>query len=421
MIDLKEYPDIQFPENFLMGAATAGQQIEGNNNSWHDDPRYQPEIHYTGSQWLPAGKAANSYERWEDDIQLVKDLNMNAYRFSLEWSRIEPEPGHFNQEAIDHYLNIMKKLKEDGIQTVVTLHHISHPVWFHDLQSFHTMDNLPYFLRYVEKVLPIYAPYVDYWLILNELNLPFEYSVEERINMLQYHAKAYHLIKRYTDVPVSSTISYAPKVPYRTNFDTPDRILAEYTDWMELGFFFHAVRTGEIVFPEHDAIYCPELKDSMDFWAVNIYIRQLINSRKSFFKDDHYTATHFRALASQPFFSEEIHPEIIMEVCQRLKDKPILFSENGIACDSDARRIEYISAFLQAIHQCMIEGKADVIGYLYWSLLDNWEWGSCNPKFGLAYADENFDRHIKHSGRFYGEICRQHGLNQEIISAYYQK
>lgn len=420
MIDLKEYPAISFDDKFLLGAATAGQQIEGHNNSWHDDPRYQPDIHYTGSKWMPAGKACNSYKRWADDLKLVKDLHMNAYRFSIEWSRIEPEEGKFNQEAIEHYLTILKQLKEDHITTVVTLHHVSHPVWFHDLGSFGNMNNLSYFLRYIEKVLPVYVPYVDYWIVLNELNQPFEYNVQERMNMLQYHAHAYHLIKKYTDAPVSSTISYAAKTPYRTKFDTPDRILAEYTDWMELEFFFHAERTGEIIFPGHDAVYCPELKASMDFWAVNIYIRQLINSRKAFFKDDHYTASHFKALASQPFFTEEIHPEIIMEACQRLSDKPILFTENGIACDSDDRRIEYVSAFLQAIHQCMDQG-ANVIGYLYWSLLDNWEWGSNNPKFGLAYTDENDDRIVKKSGKFYGEICKQHGLNQEIINQFYHK
>ena len=417
MIDLHEYPITEFPDDFLMGVASAGQQIEGNNCSWHDDPKYYGTQNYTGVPWVPAGIAMDSYHRYEEDIALAKEMHLDAFRLSVEWSRIEQEPGVFSEKEIMHYVHLLKRLKEEGMKTIVTLHHVSHPVWFHDLGAFNKMENLTYFLRYVETIVPRIMEYTDYFLVLNELNIPFEYSIEERINMLQFHAYAYRLIKKFTDIPTSSTISYSFQEPFRGRFDRADSVLAEYVDWIENEFFFHAVRTGEIIMPYHDAIYCPELKDSMDFWAVNTYIRQLIDSRKAFPIGSVYNATHFKAMDT-PIYTEEIEPEIMLKMLMRLNDKPVFITENGISCKSDRRRMEYIASMLVAIKQGMDLG-ANVIGYLHWSLLDNWEWGSYAPIFGLAYCDENLDRHLKTSGAFYGAIAKNKKITSDIIHKFY--
>lgn len=417
MTELKDYPKITFPEDFLFGVATAGQQIEGNNCSWHDDPRYYQKDNYTGVPWVPAGRAADSYNRYEEDIALAKEMNLDAFRLSVEWSRIEPVKGEIHPEEIEHYRTILRRLKEEGLKTIVTLHHVSHPVWFHDKGSFSTMDNLSDFLNYVSRIVPEIEAFTDYFIVLNELNLPFEYSVEERMNMLQYHGHAYRLIKQFSRKPVSSTISYSAKEPFRGSFDTPDRILAEYTDWMENEFFFHAVRTGEIIMPGHDMVLCPEVRDSMDFWAVNIYIRQMITSRQAFPIADHYTASRFKP-QDTPIYTDEIEPEVMLKMLMRLKDKPVMITENGIACQDENKRIEYISAMLQAVCQGMDLG-ANVLGYLYWSLLDNWEWGTYNPLFGLASVDENYERHLKRGARFYGAVAASHSLSPEIIADFY--
>ncbi len=171
--------------------------------------------------------------------------------------------------------------------------------------------------------------------------------------------------------------------------------------------------------PYHEAVICPELKDSMNFWAVNTYIRQLIDSRKAFPISSVYEATHFKAMDT-PIYTEEIAPEIMLKMLMRLNDKPVMITENGISCKSDKRRMEYIASMLVALHQGMAMG-ADVIGYLHWSLLDNWEWGSFAPVFGLAYCDKNYDRHLKKSGEFYGAIAHNKALTPEIIQEYYIK
>lgn len=417
MLDIFQYPDIEFPKGFLWGAATAGMQIEGNNCSYHDNKEYAPKAAYGGVPYTMALQACRSYELYEEDIQLLKKMNLGIYRMSIEWSRIEPEESVFNREALEYYLKILKRLKEEGIKVCLTIHHVSHPVWFHKKQAFHTLDNMAVWLRYVEKVVPLYRDYVDYWLVINEMNLAFEYSIEERINMLQYHAKAYHKIKEYCQTPVSSTLSYSFKVPYRGHYDKPDRIMADYIDYIENEFFIHAIETGEIIMPFHDAIVMPELKDTCDFWALNTYIRQFINSRKEAFRFDGYHATHFTDL-SKPFFTEEICPDIMLQMLMRFNSKPIMITENGIAVEDDRLRIVYISAMLQAMKQGIDMG-AQVIGYLHWSLMDNWEWGTYHPTFGLSSVDrDTYKRTIKQSGYFYGDIAKNNKMTQDMIREY---
>lgn len=419
MINILEYKDIEFPKDFMWGATTAGQQVEGNNNSFYDDDSTAPKVAYGGVPYLKAGKACNSYKMYKEDINLLKQMNLNTYRMSLEWSRIEPKEGEFNDKAIEHYVDVLKSLKEAHMKVCLTLHHNSHPVWFHKAGAFKTMENLKYFLRYVEKVVPILDQYVDYWLTINEMNIVFEYTIEESINLLQYHAKAYHTIKRYSSKPISSPMNYAEKKPMKGYTDQPDRIMAEYIDYMENEFFLHAIRTGEIVVPFHDAIMMPELKDTCDFWAVNVYTRQLINSRKEIFRFDRYEASSIHSL-DVPYFSDDICPEVIYHCLNRLRDKPVLITENGIACKNDQYRVIYIAAALQAVKQAMDDG-VQVIGYLHWSLLDNWEWGTYVPTFGLATVNhETYERYLKSSAYFYGDIVKEGRLTQEIIQKYYK-
>ena len=156
MINILEYSDITFPEDFLWGASTAGQQIEGNNNSFYDDKEIAPKFAYGGVPYQMAGRACNSYEMYKEDIALLKKMHLNSYRMSLEWSRIEPVEGQFDEKEIEHYRDVLKELKKNNIKVCLTLHHNSHPVWFHQLGAFKTMDNLDYFLKYVEKVVPEY-------------------------------------------------------------------------------------------------------------------------------------------------------------------------------------------------------------------------------------------------------------------------
>lgn len=417
MIDIFQYNTIKFPKDFIWGSATAAMQIEGGNASNKDDPRFAPSHALGGIPYRMANKASNSYELYEEDIRLLKELNQKMYRMSIEWSRIEPEEGVVNEKEVEHYIKVLSRLQEEGIQVCLTLHHFSHPVWFEEKGAFKEYANIEAWKHFLYTIVPIVEPYVDYWIVINEPNMPFEYEIEERINLMRFHAAGYHIIKEYCDKPVSSALSYSIKQPMRGQFDYPDKIMADYIDYIENEFFAHAIRSGEIVMPFHEAIIIPELKGTCDFWALNTYVRQLINSRKKAFRFDHYNATHFQAL-DKPFFTEEITPEIMFQMLMRFNDKPIMITENGTAVTDDNIRIVYIASMLTAMKQAMDMG-VNVIGYLYFSLLDNWEWGTFHPTFGIVEVDfKTYERKIRNSGYFYRDIIENNELNQTIIRKY---
>ncbi|ADQ08048.1 glycoside hydrolase family 1 [Caldicellulosiruptor hydrothermalis 108] len=422
MLDIFQYPEVKFPDSFLWGASTAGEQVEGNNCSQFDVKEFAPEkAVFSGEPYQMPGMACNSYILYEEDIKLLKEMNLNLYRMSIEWCRIEPEKGKYDEKVLKHYISILSRLKEEKINICLTLHHFSHPVWFHKEGAFKSLDNLKDWERYLEYLIPKIAEYVDFWIVINELNLRYVYpTIEERLNAIYYHALGYHIIKKYSDKPVSSAHSYAEKHPKRGKHDKLDRLMAEYIDYIENEFFFHAIRTGEITAPFYDAKYVPDIKMTCDFWAVNTYVRHIIDGRKKDYLTDFYRATHFKALDT-PFYTEEIWPELMIFMLMRLKDKPILITENGIAVRDDRFRIVYLAAMLQSVYEA-IEMGSEVIGYCHWSLLDNWEWGSFEPTFGLAAVDrKTFERRLKNSGKFYGEIAKNNGYNQEILRRYLQE
>ena len=417
MIDIFQYPEIKFPKEFLFGATTAGQQIEGNCHSQFDDPEFDGGSRY----YQPAGMACNSYEMYDKDIALLKDLGLDAYRMSVEWSRIEPEQNVFNKDAVDHYVKQLNELKKAGIKICLTLYHFAHPVWFEKLGHITNLNQMEEWKQYIEYIVPVVEPYVDYWITINELNLPYRYNMSERLSLLEYHAAAYHIIKKYSKKPISSSLAYFLKMPYRGEGDRLDNVLAEYADYMENEFFFHAIRTGEICAPGFDGKYVKEVKDTCDFWAFNTYSRSMIDGRKKHFLDDHpfYNATHIRGL-DIPFYTDESYPEIMINALVRMKDKPCMITENGIATSDDRFRIVYFAAMLQAIREAMDMG-VEVWGYLCWSLLDNWEWGSYMPIFGIASVEKDTFRRIpKDSGKLLGEICKTRKCNSEIIGKFLQ-
>ena len=409
MYDIFSLPAMKFPAGFIWGSATAGHQVEGDNvrsNWW--------ELERLGKVGTKSGKACNHYELYREDVQLLKTLGHRAYRMSIEWSRLEPSEGRFDDGALDHYVDLLKLLKSAGIQTYVTLHHFTHPQWFEEKGGFMKLDNMPCFERYINHAVPAIAQYVDYWNVINEFNLG---SSEERIvfklNMLRYHARGYHLIRNFSKAPVSSAHAFIHYFPYRFN-DELDRTMTRLQDWRDNEFFFHAVRTGEVAFPFRDAVKIPELKGTADFWAVNYYTRHMVDGRLARLEGERFDHKRLKMIPMN-FYLEEMYPEGLIANIERLADRPVHITENGCSCDDDRFRIVYIALHLSALHEAISRG-ADVRAYLYWSLMDNYEWGSFVPRFGLVNVDfETFARAPKPSAAFYREIIENNGLNPEIV------
>lgn len=418
MNDIFSMNAFEFPKNFLWGSATAGHQIEGDNihsNFWHNE---QAALKNNPNYEI-SGKACNSYELFEQDSELLKQLGHQAYRMSVEWSRIEPIEGEFKQEEVDHYLRVFESLRSRGIQISVTLVHFVVPQWFDEKGGFHTMDNLKYFERYVNYIVPKIAQYVDSWCVLNEANMALtENLFDFKMNSVRYHARAYHIIKQYSNKPVSTAhgLIYMHGKRQGDKFDTA---LQNYYDVLCNEYFFHAIRTGELVVPHRDAIYDKEIKDTCDYWAINTYLRRMIDSRVATTRGDRYPFAYMKLLKKSGFYIDEFNPECIVHNLSRLKDKPVYITENGLSCDDDDFRIVWLVEYLSAIHECICSG-VDVKGFYYWSLLDNYEWGSYTPRFGLVNVDRdnNFKRTIKPSGYFLKEIIENNGYKPELLKKY---
>lgn len=348
MYDVFSLPEMNFPKGFIWGSATSGHQIEGNNinsNCWAYEQAH-PEIE-------SSGMACNHYEMYKEDVALVKELGHQAYRMSVEWCRIEPVEGKFDMEAVEHYLDELRLLKEAGLYVLVTLIHNSYPEWLGELGGFRKLENLRYFERYLNFIVPKIAPFVDNWHTLNEPNIQWPYWpwTEEiattKANLMKFHARAYHLIKQYSKAPVSYSHSFMHYMPNR-RYNAYDNLLTNLKDFLHHEWYFHAIRTGEILSMYSNAEYVDELKDSVDYWGVNFYTRHMVDMRVN--PNDAPRITHkILKMVPKDYYLEEMFPEGLTANLERLTDKPVYITENGCSCDDDRFRIVYMALHLSCV------------------------------------------------------------------------
>lgn len=421
MNDVFSIKGFNFPENFLWGSATAGHQIEGDNVN---ADKYFEELDTAETtkdkNFALSGKACNHYELYKDDIKLLKSLGHQAFRLSVEWSRIEPCEGVFDEAATNHYIDEVKTLHDSGIKVFLTLVHFSKPKWFTDKGGFGDLDNVKYFERYIDYIVPKVKDYVSFYNVFNEENLGFdEKSLKTKFNSVFFHAKGYHTIKKYTDAPVSSAHAFVLQFPKRLH-DKFDNAVADMRDVYLNEYFFHAIRTGEVLVPGYGHKIDKSVKDTCDFWSINIYVRSMVDARKIDFNGERYPFSKANMI-DMPFYLDEFDPENVVHNLTRLMDKPVYISENGCACDDDDLRLVFMTEYLSAFKLCIDMG-VDIRGYLHWSFMDNYEWYSFVPRFGLVGVDfKTFKRTPKNSAYFYKEIIENNGYNPEMLKKYLKK
>lgn len=407
--------EVLFPESFLWGAGGAGHQIEGDNiHSQYNQMERDGKPNFP----VKSGKTCNHWELYREDIDMFAEMKLQVYRMSIEWSRIEPEQGRHDEAALARYLDILERLTSRGIKVCLTLHHWSHPQWFEALGGFEKRENVQYFEKHLNYLVPKIKDYVHLWVVLNEFNNhgvnPPKFYLYK--NLLLAHARGYHVIKQHSKAPVSSTHALIHWQPQRS-FDPMDRAAAKVLDWCQNEFFIHAIKTGELVLPYTDAESCAEVKGSIDYWAVNYYTRHMASARTS-----NFTTTRFPfdrvSMIDEAMYHEEFYPDAFVQHLPRFTDYPIYICENGCCCDDDRLRIVYLARHLSALRESMKMG-ADVRGYIHWSVMDNYEWGSFKPRFGLVHVDfETFKRTLKPSAGFYREIIENHGITQASLDRY---
>lgn len=412
MLGIFSMSPVRFPENFIWGSASAGHQIEGDNihsSNWYREIAE----HYEE----PSGKTCDFWNRWKEDFALLSDLKHQMFRMSIEWSRIEPEEGRHDENALKHYLSMFEELKKRGIKLCLTLHHYSHPQWFEEKGEFRKAENIRYFVRHAEYIIPQIAQYVDLWNIFNEINTSDSYELFERkTNCMAAHAQVAALIRAYSSAPVSTAHAMVPYFPSDPDNEF-DITRTRISNWVVNDFFYHAIRTGEVLFPYRDAVEVPGLKGSCDFWSINYYTRHFISAKRKFEGAKRRECCKIRPI-DRDFYLEEFYPQSFTDGLCRLKDLPVYISENGFCCDDDRLRILYIGRHLQALEEAIRRG-CDVRGYLYWSLFDNYEWMSFVPRFGMVGVDFNsFERTLKPSACFFREIIENNGFDCELMLKY---
>jgi beta-glucosidase len=416
-----------FPESFLLGTATSAYQVEGNNQKsdmWAEE-------YSDGSPYKDySGDAVNHYQLYKQDIELMASLGLNSYRFSIEWSRIEPEPGVYSHEELDHYRDVIKVCYDNHITPVVTMLHFTSPQWLMRFGGWKNPETADRFAAYCEVVFKELGHDIPYVLTMNEANLPVMLK-ELFINMdfmppVGMDAKSWTApgwresaaqkcgttIDQYFTFHMASDEASIEivKDAHRKAREVIKRINPSAKVGLSLALpEIQAIKGGEEQAAKvwHD--YFGQFRSTIeedDFIGVQNYTREIYgpNGQVPLAEGTEVTAMGY-----------EYYPEAlagtIRNVVKEL-DIPIIVTEHGIATDDDSRRVEFIQRGLKELHACMEEGIT-VWGYLYWSTFDNYEWTfGYDPHFGIIGVNrETQERTVKESGRVLGSIAKNNTVS----------
>ena len=347
-----------------------------------------------------SGAAANSFVDNNADINCLRQLGANAYRFSVDWSRIERRPGQFDQAALDYYLDLVKKLRASGIEPMVTLWHWPLPLWVRDLGGWQSPKIIAPFLSFCEKIGRYLNAEVNFWITENEplvyANMSFLKGVwppqkKSRLaflivmkNLIAAHRQVYDVLK---GIDPNNRVGIAKNNIYfeASGNKLINRLLKKGSDWWWNKRFLNRIA------------------DKQDFIGLNYYFHNLINYR-------------FGGNFTYEKYSDMLwglHPEGIFYLLKDLQrfGKPIYITENGLADKGDQHRSWYINQILKNVHRAITEG-VNVRGYFHWSLVDNFEWADgFDPNFGLFELNrQTFERIPRSSAEFYEDICRHNRI-----------
>lgn len=401
-----------FPEGFLWGAGTSSFQVEGNNinSDWWEWEQTNKPLN------MRSGEACNQYELYEKDFDLAKDLGHNSHRLSVEWSRIEPEEGKFNEEEIKHYVNVLKYLKSLNLQVCLTLWHFTNPTWFAKLGGWENFKAPYYFERFVKKIVPLLEQYVDIWITINEPGIytfmgylggddagSFPPGKKSNIaalkvnwNLSQAHKKAYKAIHRLVPNPQVGIAQNTSSFEAYHKHSLREQLAVGLSDLIT-NHSFYAITKGY-----------------HDFLGLNYYFHYRFNAKHGLIPDRIDPKIQKRDVSDLGW---ELHPEGLFSVLTDLSDDlPIYITECGIASTNDDRRTRFLINYLQEVYRA-VQAGVRVKGFFYWSLIDNFEWHrGFNPRFGLVEVDyATQGRAVRPSALVYKEIIKRNGIPHDLL------
>ncbi|MDO8429427.1 MAG: glycoside hydrolase family 1 protein [Candidatus Daviesbacteria bacterium] len=405
-----DHSTLKFPEGFLWGAGSSAFQVEGNikdSDWWEWEQTHQPEE-------FRSGQAADHYNRFEEDFKLAQSLGHNAHRLSLEWSRIEPREGEFDDNEIEHYKTVLKSLKDKGFTVMLTLHHFTNPAWFAHLGGWSSGKSVYYFERFVKRVVPELKDYVDLWITINE---PWIYATHAYvIGHFPPQKKSYWLATK-----CFFNMAQAHKKVYRFLHVVDPHVKVGFANPVESFETFHAHSLQEnlakwVLDNIRNHSFNWFTQKTHDFLALNYYKHQRISI------NGHWQLPSLvEAVKTGKDVTDlgwEIHPEGIFDVLIDFSSYklPIYITENGIASKNDDRRVRFLLSYLKEVYHASQSGTK-IKGYFYWSLLDNMELNNgFDPKFGLIEVNfETQKRTPKPSSFVYKEIIKNNGIPHYLL------
>lgn len=446
---MAEDKNSKFPDGFLWGASVSSHQVEGDNhNQWTvwelENAPYlarNAERHYAWLSVWPSirkqaedpinyisGRAVDHYSRYKEDFEIVKKLNLNAFRFGIEWSRIEPTDGKWDEKEIEHYKTYIHELKKRGIQPVINIWHWTLPIWFAQKGGFAKRRNIQYFERFVKRIAKELIIPCGWVITINEPNsyvgmsyLEGQWPPEKRHpvvalmvirNLAEAHRRAYKLLKKMdTSLKIGIATQCSNNQPKRPR-NVLDKLMAGSANYLWNWWFLNRVNSCQ------------------DFVGFNYYFTDYYHGivRRNPHRHLHRLRLHTghrgpqRERVNNPpspandlgwYMEPSGIYHVIMGAAKRYK-KPILITENGVADMHDKYRKWWLQETTEAIERANAQG-ADVIGYFHWSLLDNFEWAQgWWPKFGLVAVDreDGMKRSIKPSAKWFAEFLDKRITNE---------
>lgn len=417
------YMKKSFPDNFLWGSAISSHQVEGDN--FHNDWWAWEKAGHTE----PSGKACDHYRTYEKDFSLAKELNHNALRLSLEWSRLQNEDGSWRNSEWEHYKKVLDSLILKGIKPILTLNHFTLPNWLAKKGGWLNNGSPDLFIGLAEKSALEFGEKTQLWVTINEPNIlamlayqkgewpPCRKNHSEALtvlsNMLKGHCGAYQAIKSLCGNETRIGIAKAVTAfhPCRRN-NLHDILAAKKCNFFHNHSFILSSILGKNKIPGLRPNDLCE-KKCMDFIGINYYFRHFIRGKKLFGKNSFgqiCSNSHHPESGPLTDMGWEVYPRGIYEVMRDLfrYKLPFLVTENGIATENHDMRTDFIKKHLFYVEKAISEGLP-VMGYLHWSLLDNFEWAEgFSKKFGLIHVDfKTQKRDIKPSARYYSEIIKK--------------
>lgn len=413
----EEKQKYNFPKNFLWGASVSTHQVEGgNHNQWSVWELENARIRAARARYeyghLPiwdevekqasdpasyvSGMAADHFNRYEHDFALAKQLRLTAMRSGIEWSRVEPEEGKFDEVVLKHYQDYFKKMRAQGMTPIITLWHWTMPVWFAQKGGFEKRANVKYFTRYVEKVCEALSDQMEYTITINEPTVYAGYSYKQHkwppqhdsylqmhrvlINLASAHKRAYKIIKHHAP---KARVGLAHNCAYFYAGD--NSVISKISAWA-------AHKMG-------NEYFIRLVKRQQDFLGLNFYFA------------DEFHGTHIH----NPNFKIndlgwDMQPDKLQPLIEKLWSSfklPIMITESGVADKNDIYRKWWIEESAKSLSRAMKNG-VKMVGYIHWSLLDNFEWAEGFwPRFGLIEVNyKTQQRKVRESAKWYARFIQ---------------